>query len=176
MKTSHEQFQKSIVTTRLFIGESTQHGNMSTTCFHVCIPSTLWRHPSGLPLSGFGLLLSRALPFGANTCRGSSSWASWPYKMTTQLLMCIFGPPNFKHEQSNPNSTKTPQREGKLMNMCEGRKRANLVPPLLCTTLRLGATGLGLGLSLLWGCSHSKKTVVFHSQLTRVSAGTMGPH
>ena len=98
------------------------------------------------------------------------------HKMTKQLLMCIFGPPNFKHEQSNPNSTKTPQREGKLMNMCEGRKRANLVPPLLCTTLRLGATGLGLGLSLLRGCSHSKKTVVFHSQLTRVSAGTMGTH
>ena len=125
---------------------------MSTTCFHVCIPSTLWRHPSGLPLSGFGPLFSRAPPFGANTCRGSFSWASrasqddqttpnvhfWAAKLQTRTVE-----PQF-HEDASERR-KTDER------VWEKKKRAKLVPPLLCTTLRLGATGLGLGLSLSSG-------------------------
>ena len=121
-------------------------GNMSTTCFHVCIPSTLWRHPSGLPLSGFGLLLSRVPPFGANTCRGF-----------------LLGQLALQDDQTTPNvhfwaaklHTRTVQPQFHE-DALERRKTSEHLS-LFCTTLRLGATGVDLGLSLFRGCSHSKK-------------------
>ena len=137
---------------------------------------------SASTFSGFGLLLARAPPFGANTCRGSSSWASrgsqddqttpnvhfWAANLQTRTVQ-----PKFHENDSERRKTNEHVCERRIngRNLCLHFSAPHFVwAPLVWVW---GRHSFGSSLSLRG--SHSKKRWCFnHSELSRVSAGTMG--